>query len=499
MTRLKVLLIGIDGASSAVTNRLIDRGLLPNFAKLKERSASAVLESTFPPHTAPGWASMLTGVEPGEHGIYQFWSLQEKDYTPRGMNVSDYGREPLWTALERHGLKVGVYNVPMTHPPRPLRDGYMISWPLSTTLRYTEPPALMRELVTAGMHYHSDIVTMYRGQPNYDEQAHKFTAGRAATCAYLQATRPVEAMFVVFTEVDRVSHHYWGEQEEPGPAVERCYQDMDEALGALLKLVDDDTLVVVASDHGFGRCQADFNVHELLEQNDLLATRYVVASESAHGDEAQDDASQHAWFESQIRYKRVVDWARTSFYMPAPGCFGLNANLKGRQRDGSLDPADLPAAEATLRAALAAVTDESGQPWFTLARRADVYRGRQLATAPDYLLVPRDFSVMASPNLTGALWSAPVQSGVHRPDGVLFLAGPGVVPADELYARIEDVHPTILAHLGLPVPEALDGHWLLPTRGPVEREPIQEHDGGQRLSSEEASFMDQQLRTIGYF
>ncbi|UXH76097.1 alkaline phosphatase family protein [Roseateles amylovorans] len=496
-TNLKFLLIGIDGASFDVVHRLIDRGQLPNFARLRERAASSVLQSTFPPHTAPGWASMLTGVEPGEHGIYQFWSLQESDYAPRGMNVGDYGREPIWVALERHGLRVGVHNVPMTHPPRALRDGYMISWPLSTTLRYTAPPSLMRELLDAGLHYHSDIVTMYRGQRDYDEQAHKFTADRAATCRYLQEVHPVDAMFVVFTEVDRVSHHYWGEQDHPGPAVERCYEDMDRALGSLLEMTDEQTLVIVASDHGFGRCQADFQIHELLEQHGLMATRYEPVDTPASGD-GQDDASLHAWFESQRRYKRTVDWSRTRFYMPSPGCFGLNANLKGRQQHGVLEPGELADAEAALRDALATVVDDQGRPWFTLERRAEVYRGRCLETGPDYLVVPRDFSVMVTPNLTGQLWSAPVQSGVHRPDGILFLAGPSVSPGAPLFARIEDIYPTILVHLGLPVPDDLDGHWLLPPRQPVEREAVQQPDSGRRLSVDESAFMDLQLRAIGY-
>lgn len=495
-TKLKLLVLGIDGASPTIIDSMIEQGKLPSFKALRQRSTSGVLQSTFPPHTAPGWASMFTGVEPGDHGIYQFWSLKEKDYAARGVNVADYGREPVWETLERHGHRVGVYNVPMTHPPAPLEGGYMVSWPLSKTLRYTSPPELMRELAAAGLHYHSDIVTMYRGQDDYCELAHKFTTERAKTCLYLQTTRPVDAMFVVFTEVDRVSHNYWGDQPEPSEDVEACYQDMDRALDMLLELVDDETLLIVSSDHGFGPCDADLNVHELLQQHNLLSTKYTPTSTNANA--SHDDVTTHSWFDAPVQYKRTLDWENTQFYMPTPGCYGLNVNLKGREIHGAVEEADLPAAEEKLRAAIESVTDDQGKPWFTLQRNSDVYSGNQLHRAPDYLLVPQDFTIMPSPTLADSLWSPPSQRGVHRPDGILYMSGPGCEPGSNLYARIEDVFPTILVHLGLPVPEHLDGHWLLNPRQEVERETVQAYQGGTRMTAQESAFMDNQLQKIGY-
>lgn len=495
--KLKLLVFGIDGASAGVMRSLMERGDLPAFRALRARSASGPLQSTFPPHTAPGWASMFTGVSPGEHGIFQFWATKTPDYSARAMNVADYAREPCWLTLERHGLSVGVYNVPMTHPPAPLRDGYMISWPLARTLHYTSPPELRQELVAAGLHYHSDIVTMYRGQPDYCEQAQRFIEARSQTCLYLQRTRPVDALFVVFTEIDRVSHYYWGDGVEPASEVEQCYRDVDRALATVLELTDEHTLVVVASDHGFGRCDADFNVHELLAQRRLLATRFIPVD--AAGRRPREDTTADSWFEAPTAYKRVIDWSRTRFYMPTPGCFGLNANLKGREEQGILDEEDLGVAEECLRAAMASITGEDGKPWFEVVRSDTVYSGACLTRAPDYLLIPRDFSVMPTPHLTEQTWSEPTQRGVHRPDGILYLAGAGIPRGVSLFARIEDVAPTLLAHLGLPVPDHLDGHFVVEPPTEVKRETAHTHRAGRRMSSEESAFMDRQLRQIGYF
>lgn len=494
--KLKLLVFGVDGASYEVLGRLMARGLLPNFSALRERSSHGVLQSTFPPHTAPGWASMFTGVSPGSHGIYQFWATQSEDYQFRAMNASDYGGEPSWLTLERQGLKVGAYNIPMTHPPADLDGGYMISWPLAKTLRYTSPANLVHELMQAGLHYHSDIVTMYRGQSDYCEQASKFIKGRADTCCFLQQTRPVDALFVVFTEVDRVSHYYWGDQALPSAEVEACYVSIDQALGTLLALADENTLIVVASDHGFGVCDVDFSVHEFLQQEGLLATRYEPLEEGAEA--GHDDPGVRSWFEAQGRYRRTVDWPHTQFYMPTPGCFGVNANLKGREAHGCLDTESLPAAEAQLRQALAKVLDEQGQPWFSLVKSSEVYAGPRLSEAPDYLLIPKDFSVMPTPSLSGKVWNPPAQHGVHRPDGIVFISGSNFPRNAALQARIEDIHPTILAHLGLVVPEGLEGHWLVDPPQAPRREPGRQ-GSGQRMSQEEQHFMDKQLQQIGYF
>ena len=496
MEKLKLLLMGIDGASHAVMECLMEQGRLPNFARLKQAASWGALQSTFPPHTAPGWASMFTGVSPGEHGIYQFWSTKPHDYRARGMNAADYAREPCWLALQRHGLRVGAFNIPMTHPPADLAGGYMISWPLSKTLRYTSPPSLMSELAAAGLHFHSDVVTMYREQDDYCEQAARFIRGRADTCLYLQRTRPVDAMLAVFTEVDRVSHYFWGDEEAPSEQVKCCYEQMDEAFGILSELVDDDTLVIVASDHGFGLCKADFSVHELLEQEGLLATRYVAVSDVKHF--SHDDASQTSWFDSPRRYAREIDWSRTLFYMPTPGCFGLNANLAGRERRGALEPSALPEAERRLAEALVVATCADGKPQFELRKAEEVYQGQRLADAPDYLLVPRDFSVMPTLSLTGQLWSTPAQRGVHRPDGVLMVRGSTFPQGVRLHTRIEDVHAIILAHLGLPVPRGLEGHWLVDPREMPMHEDVNQHVNGVKLSPTESAFMDERLRDIGY-
>lgn len=447
---------------------------------------------------------MFTGVDPGEHGIFQFWQTKSVAYRPRTVAARDACREALWDILARAGMRVGVVNVPMTHPPKSLPGGYMISWPLAPTIHYSEPPDLIRELASRGMHFHSDIVTMYRGQDNYLDLTKEYIDKRTETLIELQRIHPVDAMIVVYTELDRVSHHYWGRDEAPDAAVKHTYELMDRALGRVMEtLAGPDTLLVVASDHGFGRCTANLNIHRLLEEAGLLAARWIpdgATASQAVDDLADGDAA--SWFTSSHRYRRTIDWSRTKVYMPTPGCFGLNLNLCGREAEGIVDPGEVDAVADAVRMALATLRRpgaDTGESPFTLVPANGIYRGNQIDAAPDFILQARGWDIMPHPSLDQELWAPPSQQGVHQPDGILALAGPGVTHGGLLDARIVDVMPTILALLDLPVPEEIDGRWLVEPGRPVRRVPAtRPTTEAAALSRTEEFELERRLAQLGY-
>ncbi|XOV80945.1 MAG: alkaline phosphatase family protein [Aestuariibacter sp.] len=495
--KLKILVIGIDGASHSIVARMIASGDLPNMARLATQGGFGPLQATFPPHTAPGWASMFTGVQPGEHGIFQFWSTQATDYSSKGMNSGDFAREPIWKSLERNGLSVGAYNIPMTHPPAKMKNGYMISWPLSKTLRYSDPPELISELARKGLHYHSDVISMYRGQEDYLNQTKSFIRNKVKTCHFLQSERPVDAMILVFTEIDRISHYFWGDEVLPGQTVLDAYKEIDTAVGDLLDLTDEETLVVIASDHGFCLCEKDFNVHYFLEQAGLLQYKYVPLS-TVNG-LASDDTDSTDWFTSQNVYKKKIDWEKTKVYMPTPGCFGLNINLADRNEMGIVQQNQVDAIVDELKNRFAEFVTPEGKPYFELRKGKDIYQGCKQDEAPDLLLVPENWRIMPSVALEDTMWSTPTQRGVHEQDGILFVKGSSFPKGETLTARIEDVYPTLLAHSNLPVPEKLDGHWLVEPKDSVKRESAVIDESGRKLTNKEKALLDTQLQSIGYF
>src|SRR3990172_11273772 len=79
----KVVLIGLDGGTYRVLNPLMEEGRLPNIARLLKNGSHGTLLSTIPPVTAPAWTSLLTGKNPGKHGIFNFLRMVTREYTTK--------------------------------------------------------------------------------------------------------------------------------------------------------------------------------------------------------------------------------------------------------------------------------------------------------------------------------------------------------------------------------------------------------------------------------
>ena len=128
----RILIIGLDGASWTVLEPYIETGILPNLAKIRMNGCYGNLESTIPPLSAPAWSSFLTGKNPGKHGVFHFKDVdvhgeyssqvnQHKTVDARSIKSST-----MWDFLGHHDRKVGIINVPMSYPPRPV-NGFLIT------------------------------------------------------------------------------------------------------------------------------------------------------------------------------------------------------------------------------------------------------------------------------------------------------------------------------------------------------------------------------------
>src|SRR5437763_11972890 len=89
----RLLVVGLDGGTEAVIG--LPDADLPNIAAIRAQGASATLRSTVPPITAAAWPSMMTGWNPGRHGMYDF----------RTLGIERYSR--LWSAGQSASFEDG--------------------------------------------------------------------------------------------------------------------------------------------------------------------------------------------------------------------------------------------------------------------------------------------------------------------------------------------------------------------------------------------------------
>ncbi|HEU4582837.1 MAG TPA: alkaline phosphatase family protein [Polyangiaceae bacterium] len=499
----RAFIFGIDGGDWAILRSLMSRGLLPHLSRFHDEAASAALTCTQPAHTAPGWASLVTARYPGGHAAYQFFHTQEPSYRGRVTTSADVGTSTLFDWVVKQGWRVGVVNVPMSHPPRKL-PGYQLTWPLANTLHFCDPPGLLAELAGAGAPFRSDLACMYRGDLSYIDEALHNIEQRKNSIKYLLEKHPVDLLATVITETDRVCHHYWHYFDPTHPqhpaaperkyarAIEDCYKAVDSAFGELLALMPDETTVVVASDHGSGAGLEDLSLNSVLAEYGLLA---MCPAERAPKDVA-------SWF---VEDGRTIDWERTRAYSPVPGCFGVNLNLKHRQELGAVSADD---AEAVLRDVEEAFrelrTRHTQRPVFrNILRAAHCYPGPFTRLAPDLLLEPEEETTILSGHLSGPLWRPSYQTGLHRFEGIWMQRSPRVrTGALTQPMRIVDVAPTLLADAGAAWPEGVTGR----ARSDVMRSGLVEEggclaedgEGAAGATMDEDPLVSERLRAMGY-
>jgi predicted AlkP superfamily phosphohydrolase/phosphomutase len=321
---------------------------------------------------------------------------------------------------------------------------------------------------------------------------------------------------IVFTEVDRVCHHYWHFSDPSHPqfvpdtdeayrsAIRNIYQAVDNALGEALRLIPEESTVVVVSDHGFGPGRESFSVHKCLEQAGLLTTR---ASVDSPADDANGQKQVASWFKEG---GKEIDWERTRLYMPVPGGFGLNVNLKGRQRQGIVDEQDrlslLHEASELLRAVKSPSTGEAA--FARVILREEAYPGPMCQQAPDLLLIPQDESLMVVPSLTGETWGLSHQTGLHRYEGMWIQASPRTRAGRLAHnIHITDVVPTLLADIDVSIPEFMQGclqqeifSHVSPgrSRGSSSFTPAPQPDSIDISEAEEDELTFKRLREMGY-
>ncbi|MBI3662090.1 MAG: alkaline phosphatase family protein [Acidobacteria bacterium] len=265
-------------------------------------------------------------------------------------------------------------------------------------------------------------------------------------------------LFFYFSSLDQNSHMFWRAIDKQHPAaneetslkhsrvLEELYQEMDEALGKTLERLDENTTLLVMSDHGFAPYHRSFNLNTWLLDNGYIWLRPGAAREGAD-------------------LFRDVDWSRTRAY--GLGLNGLYLNLQGRERNGIVKPgpeADSLAAEIATR--LLAVRDPAGnQPAITRVDKASVaYSGPSTSRAPD-LIVGYNRGYRAGWGTVLGGFSAAIfedntepWSGDHCMD---FTLVPGVLLSNRQIVAaspaLTDIAPTILSEFDVPKPKQMTG------------------------------------------
>jgi len=492
----RVLVIGLDGVGFDRIEPWAAAGKLPVLARLLRRGARGPLLSTIPPVTGPAWASFLTGVNPGRHGVLEWTRRVEGSYETAVVTGRDVARPTLLDLASRAGRRVVSIGLPLTHPPRPVNGVVVPGLPAPEGDRFlTHPPEAGRALRHVGPDYRA-----------FPECAHRLTRrgkveelvasaqARAAAATHFLNEQDWDLGIVHFQETDKVQHDLLGRTAGGFDPLLAVFQEVDRLLAGLLEIARErEATVILLSDHGMGPQEGTFSVNTWLWQEGYLALKGGAAARA-----------KRAAFRlglTQRRFRRLglllyplafrlhlsrsfmdvgtggpiarlisslflsfddVDWSRTRAYSRSD-VGHVFLNRVGREPAGIVSNEEAPGLVAEIMERLQRVVNpRTREPLLgEVFRREEVYAGDHLPDAPEVLFLPRDLRVLgagASGFYSNRIFDRPQWRASHRMEGILIASGAPFRPQARIEgASLLDLVPNVLYLLDVPIPAGVEG------------------------------------------
>jgi predicted AlkP superfamily phosphohydrolase/phosphomutase len=499
-----ICVLQFDAASVSVVDRMLAEGRLPTLAGLIGRGTRSALQTPAAHFAAGAFHTLYSGVELADHGL--FYPFQWDAGAQRARYMTAFPAPPaIWERLARAGRRTLAIDPYESRPPGDWLGTYVCGWGFVD--RVVLPRwSLPRDAgaTHARRHGRAPHATEIFGRPTVRDLLalrEKLVAAPARVAALavdLLARERYDLAWLTFSAAHLAGHQFWDESqlgEAPGRrerallagALADVYEAVDTAFGRVLAALPAGSDVVVASAVGM-----DVNT----SRADLLAP--MLAAVLAGGPLPSADGAGAIWrlraavpprarraiagampdraaLELTARLElRGIDWSQTAaFAHPADNQGYVRLNLRGRERDGIVDPGEADELLSRITAGLGTFCDPDGEPAVaSVDRVADHYDGARSHQLPDLVV---QWSERPATTLAGVhspqfgdvprRGTGSGRSGNHTPGDAWAVVAPGTSAprAPSRPPRLADVASTVAAVCGVDG-DGLAGEPLLSAR-----------------------------------
>ena len=483
---MKILVIGIDGAAPEL---LFSDESLVNIRRLMEMGCYGRLESVFPPTTVPAWMCMATSQDPGSLGVYGFRDRTDHSYSAMNTINSEAIRDSaIWDQIAGEGKRSVLVGIPPGYPPRKIINGVSVGCfmtPDAETV-FTHPPEVSEEIRRLVGKYPIDVADFRTDDKDrLKDLIYQMTRKHFQVVRHLM--QECEWDFFQFVEIgaDRMHHGFWKthdpqhiEHERGDPhqnTVGEYYRYLDEEFGSLLELIDKDTIVLIASDHGAQRLDGGFCVNEWLVREGLLVLNHYPEKVTPFA-------------ELDVNWQKTTCWSEGGYYAR------VFLNVKGREPNGTIEMQDCPKVRDEIKVRLEEMKGPDGKPLGTLVfKPEEIYR--EIRGIPPDLIIHfggihwKSIGAVGYPTIH-------LQEDDGGPDdcnptqfGAFILAAPNCSLAGEVEGvHLLDISPTLLDLAGYNVPTSMQGRSWVSGVSPQ----------SNNLSEDQEAIMRDRLRGLGY-
>ncbi|HKY04051.1 MAG TPA: alkaline phosphatase family protein, partial [Blastocatellia bacterium] len=269
----RAVVLGLDGVPYTLLNELMVAGVMPNMRKLVDAGTLRKMESTLPCVSSVAWTSFRTGLNPGQHGITGFTDRRPRSYKTYFPQSSMLPLNTLEEYAANIGLKVMVMGMPVNFPPVKLKEGVSIGCFLSPSLEKAVHPAEILDDLKQ-MDYRIDVNAKLAAEPEkFFEEVFLVTERYREAMFHFWDKQRWDLMMIHFMTTDRLHHFMWDQYDPEAPHYRdflRLYSRIDEIIGEVAARLEDDTMLMMLSDHGFCRVKHEVNLNVWLQQEGFL-------------------------------------------------------------------------------------------------------------------------------------------------------------------------------------------------------------------------------------
>jgi predicted AlkP superfamily phosphohydrolase/phosphomutase len=515
MATPRVVVVGVDAADANLVRKWAGEGHLPTFASFLESGLVAPIATPVGVLEGGIWPTLLTSASAATHGMFSFQSLKPGTYDiENGMHADRLPVPPFWAHMSRAGKRVAAVDVPFARPIEGINGVHVTNWGVHDSWswrRSSAPAGVIEDVVERfGDHPVRHCDQEHRTPADYEDLRSRLLAGverKTELLRHVLGQEDWDFYFGVFSESHCAGHQFWHFMDPGHPrhvasapatlrwAIRDIYRAIDRGLERLLSGLPPDVRVIVILSHGMGPFHTGSHLLEAVLDRLGFGGAPDATSFPERDSYAIGGVGGAVWNLRRLLPRKLRDALKARWRGPLDALWGLThpvpslwkrgmrafvlpsnnmtsairINLQGREPYGAVAPgAAYEAACQELSARLLELENpETGRPAVQWVRRArDLYEGPKLKDMPD-LFVEWDhdspIGALRSPRIgtVSGILSAD-RTGDHWKQGLLLARGPELRPGPAGSLRTQDIAPTLLEMLGIPIPAGYEGQSALP-------------------------------------
>jgi predicted AlkP superfamily phosphohydrolase/phosphomutase len=399
MKQTKEIILGIDGIPFELMDDLSEKGVMPNFFELKRNYYFSKLESSVPHISSVSWSSIITGRNPGEHGIYGFMDMIEGTYSLSFPNYNSLQSKPFWES--RSDRKNIILNVPSTYPAKKINGVHISGFVALELEKAIFPKKIIKSL--KDMNYQIDVDTQIakkQSENQFLNELFRVLEIRKKTYQFLWNNYAWDTFMFVITSSDRLGHYLWhiykDEDHELHDRFLEFFTEIDNIIGEIVDKIREEDKLIILSDHGMELIKKNINLNTYLQQEGFLNL----------------DPS-----ESSKKFNRLSNNSKA--FVLDPGRIYLNK--KSKYPRGSVSQNEEKELMEQLKQSLYDLSFENKPVIKKVYEKDEIYHGKTIHKAPDLICVENSGFRLKGAIGKEELFESDIFTGKHNPNAFLLI------------------------------------------------------------------------------